>query len=309
MEFILGRQRLILPVAPTVAAVAALLVAFAFIAMPANVLEGMVADSGIASLVTAAEPPLGLTARFVIAAIAAGTIGGVLWFGLLLVVGTRSIVLNRGVGAGDTPVVRRADAHPDAPPRRPVFANRDLGTPFLDIRAEPGVTGERPIPSDLDTPLAQYLHPLDKPLPAPAPQPQPVAPPVAAEPAPLPIRGEAAIESVPAATIAPPAPVAPEPVAEVALPPARFAAHERIETFELTPMVRTTGAEPSTPLAPATIHDLLERLERGVAKRAPVATDMPVPQEAPNPVAELPAREGSLQETLGVLRQLAARVG
>jgi hypothetical protein len=309
MESILGRQRLILPIAPAIAAVAAALVALAFIAMPANVLEGMVVDSGIASLVTAAGPPLGLTARFAIAAIAAGAIGGVLWFGLLLLIGTRSVVLNRGTIDADTPVVRRADAHPDAPPRRPVFANRDLGTPFLDIRAEPGVTGERPIPADLDTPLAQYLHPLDKPLPAPPPQPMPVAPQVVAEPAPLPIRGEVAIEPVPAAIIAPPVPSMPEPAVEVDAPPVRFAQHERIETFELTPMVRTTSAEPSTPLAPATIHDLLERLERGVARRAPIATEAPAPVAMPTPVVEQRVPEGSLQETLGVLRQLAAQVG
>jgi hypothetical protein len=309
MESILGRQRLILPIAPAIAGVAAMLVALAFVAMPANVLEGMVVDSGVASLITAAEPPLGLTARFAIAAIAAGAIGGVLWFGLLLLIGTRSVVLNRGIVDVDTPVVRRADAHPDAPPRRPVFANRDLGTPFLDIRAEPGLTGERPLPADLDTPLAQYLHPLDKPLPAPPPQPMPVVPQAVAEPTPLPIRGEAAIESAPAAIIAPPAPIVREQPKELPEPPARFAAHERIETFELTPMVRVAGTEPSTPLAPATIHDLLARLERGVAKRAPIATEVPAPVAVSAPIAEQPAREGSLQETLGVLRQLAARVG
>jgi hypothetical protein len=307
MEAIFGRQRLILPIAPAIAAVAAVLVALAFLAMPSDVLEGMVVDSGIASLVAAAEPPLGLTARLAIAAIAAGVIGGVLWFGLLLLIGTRSVVLNRGAAAdSDAPVVRRADAHPDAPPRRPVFANRDLGTPFLDIHAESGLTGERPLPADLDTPLAQYLHPLDKPLPAPPPQPKPVP---IAEPAPLPIRGETVIEPVPAAPIPAPALVTP-PVAPVEAP-ARFAAHERIETFELTPMVRTTDAEPSTPLPAATIHDLLERLERGVARRAPVVAEPVAPAEAPTPISSIarPAAEGSLQETLGVLRQLAARVG
>ena len=47
------------------------------------------------------------------------------------------------------PVLRRADAHPDAPPRRPVFANSDLGTPFLDVKAEPIV--ETPIGPILTT--------------------------------------------------------------------------------------------------------------------------------------------------------------
>jgi len=56
-------------------------------------------------------------------------------------------------------------------------------------------------------------------------------------------------------------------------------------------------------LPSATIHDLLDRLERGVAKRKEVPAPEP---EAPE--AEIPAA-GSLEETLGVLRQLASRVG
>jgi hypothetical protein len=70
----------------------------------------------------------------------------------------------------------------------------------------------------------------------------------------------------------------------------RFAPHERIETFGLA----TPDDEPSTPLSQATIHDLLERLERGVAKRQPEP-------EAP--------REPTLEETLDALRSLARRVG
>ena len=68
-------------------------------------------------------------------------------------------------------------------------------------------------------------------------------------------------------------------------------------------MVRPAAGEPNVPLAPATIHDLLERLERGVAKRQ-AATP------APEPAADddVPA-SGSLEETLGVLRRLASRVG
>ena len=65
-------------------------------------------------------------------------------------------------------------------------------------------------------------------------------------------------------------------------------------------MVRSS--ETSAPLPSATIHDLLDRLERGVAKRKEVPTPEP---EAPE---EVPAA-GSLEETLGVLRQLASRVG
>jgi hypothetical protein len=33
---------------------------------------------------------------------------------------------------------RRADAHPDAPPRDPIFASRDLGEPFMDVAVAGG---------------------------------------------------------------------------------------------------------------------------------------------------------------------------
>jgi hypothetical protein len=96
-------------------------------------------------------------------------------------------------------------------------------------------------------------------------------------------------------------PESPAVVPPIDDPAPRFASHERIETFELTPMVRSP--ETSAPLPSATIHDLLDRLERGVAKRK----EIPAPEpEAPE--AEVPV-PGSLEETLGVLRQLASRVG
>jgi hypothetical protein len=208
-------------------------------------------------------------------------------------------------------VLRRADAHPDAPARRPVFANRDLGTPFLEVTADtpppmsaadamayvPPVIEERDIPVDLDTPLATYRGPLDPPLPEPDPLPlgridEPVA-------APTPILAQAPVPEPVVAVDSLPAQIEPESPADDPAP--RFASHERIETFELTPMVRSS--EPSAPLPSATIHDLLDRLERGVAKRKEVVTPEPEAPEEEVPVA------GSLEETLGVLRQLASRVG
>ncbi|PXA89349.1 hypothetical protein DMC47_28730 [Nostoc sp. 3335mG] len=37
---------------------------------------------------------------------------------------------------------RRADAHPDAPPREPIIASRDLGEPFMDVAAPPPPAAE-----------------------------------------------------------------------------------------------------------------------------------------------------------------------
>jgi hypothetical protein len=311
-----GAMRFAVPLAPAIAMVLAALGALMFLLMPTAVLEDLVVDSGIASLVTAAQPPLGITAHFAIAFLVALVVGGVSWFGLFLLIGTRVVAIGRNAREDGVPILRRADAHPDAPPRRPVFANRDLGTPFLEVTADtpppmsvadavayvPPVIEERDIPADLDTPLATYRGPLDPPLPAPDPLPigridEPVAAP---EPiiAPLPVP-----EPVVAVD---PRPIRAVPESPAVVPPAddpapRFASHERIETFELTPMVRSS--ETSAPLPSATIHDLLDRLERGVAKRKEVAEPVPAAPEA-----EIPAA-GSLEETLGVLRQLASRVG
>ena len=311
-----GATRFVVPVAPAIAIVLAALGGLMFLLMPTAVLEDLVVDSGIASLVTAAQPPLGITAHFAIAFLVALAVGGVSWFGLFLLVGTRMVVIGGNAREDGVPVLRRADAHPDAPPRRPVFANRDLGTPFLEVTADtpppmsaadamayarPGVE-ERAIPVDLDTPLATYRGPLDPPLPEPDPLPlgwvdEPVA-------VPSPIHAQTPVPEPMVAVD--PRPFAIEPESPAVVPAVddlapRFASHERIETFELTPMVRSS--ETSAPRPPATIHDLLDRLERGVAKRKEVPASDP---EAPD--EDVPT-VGSLEETLGVLRQLATRVG
>lgn len=322
-------SRFVLPVAPMAAMIAATLVALVILAMPIDSLETLVEESGIATLVTAAAPPLGPTARFAIAFVAALAVGAIVWFAAFLLIGARKLVIRpRRRRSGErihepkpvkrsrfskrqrddgVPVLRRADAHPDAPARRPVFATSDLGTPFLDVKAatEPEpiapfadaaamtpATFERDIPRDLDTPLASYIAPID------APEPQPEVSVFEPAPAALPIMAE---------------PPVPEPTADVApapIAPPRFAPHERIETFDLTPLVRPAPAprpapepqpETSRPLAPATIHDLLARLEAGVQRRAEAVAPKPEPEPEP--------AEPSLEDTLAVLRQLASRVG
>lgn len=166
-------QRLNLPVAPFVAAVIGGVVALVFAIIPAESLEQLVIDSGIAAVVPATQPPLGVTARAVL--ILAAGIGSALvaWFALFLLIGGRAIVVQKTGAAGDeeaAPVLRRADAHPDAPARRPLSATRELGTPFLEVRAnrpaetradEPVIARQQPamardLPADLDTPLAAF---------------------------------------------------------------------------------------------------------------------------------------------------------
>lgn len=263
-----SRQHLILPVAPLAAAAVGLLTAAVFALLPTGALESLVVDSGIAAVFSVAEPPLGFTARAVLVLLCGGGVALVAWFALFLVLGTRSIVLQRGGGGEAAPVLRRADAHPDAPPRRPLFANRDLGTPFLEVRARPvhvvadvpPVPEARPIPDDLDQPIASY--------------------------------DPAAMPDEPADWFPPPARLVSAPRRPT------FEPGERLETFPLTPKARSTP-EPAvdTPRADtsATIQALLNRLERSVPRRAP--------EPLPEP---LPPRE-TLEDTLSTLRRMATR--
>ncbi|MBN8808522.1 MAG: hypothetical protein J0I47_09880 [Sphingomonas sp.] len=276
-----GDRRIAVPIAPAAGIVVGAIVAIAFLLMPVAVLEDMAVDSGIASLLTAAQPPLGTTARLTAAMLAGIGAGGAIWFGIFLLVGTRTMLAQRHAARDGVPVLRRADAHPDAPARRPVFAHRDLGTPFLEVKAEAVEPVERALPIDLDTPMANYLSPFEAPLPE--PDPLPIVRP--ADPvAPAPIQPFTPLEVI-----------APTPKPDPVAAP-RFAAHERIETFVMPPVA---GTDPTTPLPQATIHDLLARLERGVARQQP----------APAAVEPQPSADPSLEETLATLRALARRVG
>jgi hypothetical protein len=126
--------------------VAGLALAAAAALLPAAVLEAGVRSSGIAGLVPVAAPPLGATARATLAL--AGGLGtaAVVWAILFLLVGPGGL-LRRSPRDHAGPAVRRADAHPDAPPRRPISA-ADLGPP-----PPPAV---QDLPRDLDQPLATF---------------------------------------------------------------------------------------------------------------------------------------------------------
>jgi hypothetical protein len=268
-------QRLTLPLAPLVAAIIGVLTAAMFALIPTELLESMVVDSGVAAVLSAAEPPLGFTARAALVLLCGGGVAVLAWFALFLAFGGRAITLRRpAISSGNAPVLRRADAHPDAPARRPLFANTDLGTPFLEVRARPvhldaaeiAPMVERPLPVDLDEPLSAYDPTFLRATATPEPVPNQPVP----QPLPLPRRQT-------------------------------FDPSERFETFPLGPIdapvaeCRTPSpiARPDRPAEAMgdpseTIHALLDRLERVVGRRdaAPVSND-------------------TIAGTLGSLRQMA----
>lgn len=307
------RQRLklpmaTLPVAPLAGIAAGVLTALVFGLMPVVTLEGFILRSGLAAVVAAAEPPLGSTARLLLILSGGSFVGLVSWFGLFLLIGSRTVSISAGATgntAPDVPVLRRADAHPDAPARAPLFANRDLGVPFLEVRAP--MPAETPA-SDLEP---ADLDPAEPILPGPRiavvqPQPLPLQPlPIMRQPLavprdldqPMAAFDPAAIPDTPM-----PPPARPLPSLAANPRPQLIDPGERFETFELTPLVRPERDRSPTPPAAAprrrapidtqaTLATLLDRLERGVAQQGEPA-----------------ATQGSgLKQALGELRAMATR--
>jgi len=297
-------KRLNANIALLIAGGAGVLVALATLAIPLGLLEDIVWRSGIAAFVASAEPPLGMTARITFGVVAGAAVSLFFWFALSAVIGWRD--LNQGKQVPRGPTVRRADAHPDAPPREPLRA-RDLDYPAM--------------PEKVEDKLLELLPPE---LPELAPEPviargQPPA--VIASPSsvqPLPDDLDQPLAAFDPGAI-PEAPLVPPPPLQPLRRPAVFDSGERFETFELTPQLRPAPPPPpvqaerdsspmTTPETAASIHALLDRLERGVARRGErePAAIAPPPPPAPAPAPPPPAPHG-LEETLEMLRKLAVR--
>lgn len=345
-------QRLTPNLALAGAGAAGVLVALATLAIPYGALQDIVVTSGVAAFIPAAEPPLGATARICIGVFAGGAAALIAWFVLSGLLMWRDSRGEAEVGERP-PAVRRADAHPDAPPRAPLLATRDLGMPFrargeiaevepdtvaaevhlaapddeaeaydLDLPKlppEPVIAMGTPVPP-AETVPSVVLAPLEVTTPPP-PTPQPLP---ADLDQPLSAFDPGAIPDLPRAP--------PPPLAPLTRAPA-LAQGERLETFELRPPVRPAAAPVAAPLpqpdnlaAPetdASVNALLDRLERGIARRthqAPepaAATQVvlpPVRQAEPVPVPASPAPEPvreplppGLEGALAALRKMAVR--
>lgn len=148
---------------------------------PGGWLEAAVRLSGAAALTSAAQPPLGGTARALIGTIAGVFTGATAWAALYLLIGPGGPFAREG-GEGGLPTVRTADAHPDAPPRR-ILSATELGSPPPPI-APPARSTERPLPFDLDQPMSRFdpaairLEPMEpgRPVPPLAIRREPLAP-------------------------------------------------------------------------------------------------------------------------------------
>jgi hypothetical protein len=157
------------------AALAALSAGFVAFAMPESLFSSLVETSRLPEFVPAAEPPLGDTARLAAVGMAFLLTFAAVW-GLMAALGR--LPARREPEAepeAQAPRLRRADAHPDAPARRPLLA-RDLGEP-LDLedfpeapaREEPALADmeHRPLPAFL-VPQTQEAEPMAEAEPDPA---------------------------------------------------------------------------------------------------------------------------------------------
>ncbi|KQM38102.1 hypothetical protein [Sphingomonas sp. Leaf10] len=261
--------------APIVAIFTALTVALVIALLPVWRIEAAVEASGLPALLPAAAPPLGLTARVALMLAAATLIAGPLWIGLWLLLPAK----RRRRAANAEPSVRRADAHPDAPPRPPVRAARDLGKPFLDP-LDP-VETEMDLPRDLNVPMAIFDPAAVPPVPA-APA-QAVRPLFRPTPAPA---DEPTVDTD--AFFAPPEPEAPMPPTPVEPPRAEEPVAERPGQEDVLPL---PAPEPPV-VAMVTVEP--EEIAPPPAPEPSVVTEAaaPVPEEiAPPPAAEPPVLE------------------
>ena len=226
------------------AAVGGVIVAAIFLLLSTEALEGLVWTTGVAAVVPAAAPPLGTTARFLLALGGGLLTAALLWSSLFLLVGPGGLLVRRPRRADGVPAVRRADAHPDAPPRKPMTA-ADLGTPMMEVGVG-GVADERTIPVDLDLPLAAFD-------------------PTAILPAPMaPVRPVAALHHV--TILAPPAPVVDISEPEAPEPEASEPATAEPDALESEAPEPDAVEEPEAS-GPQSIEALLRRLEKGAGRR------------------------------------------
>ena len=349
--------------------------ALVVLTLPVGWMEMLVASSGLSETIPAAGPPLGMKARLLLAGFAAlmsvGIVAAVRRNGSdaphrrLRISGRRhpdaqgarkmgfafakltALARGRNVPAAEeaAPAQRRADAHPDAPPRPPIFASRDFGG--ADIFARPE-SGRRRLVVDSDPvePVAATVVRMEVPAAFAMPTPHEEAPveDMAIAPAPAfsrPFDAMPALSTNPIplgrAPFAPPEDAIFEPWEEEAV--AECAAfdeepvveqapafvpepviEEPIQAFdpapEPAPFVLRAEASPvpsARSIDSLSITELTERLERALVQRGRPATaprviaDMPIASAVPVREAVSEDVEDALRAALGTLRTMTGR--
>lgn len=216
-----------------VAALAAVSAAFVTYAMPEGLFARLILASHIPDFVAAAHPPLGAKARLAVIAAVGLLVYAFVWTlmrALDSIGAPRPTAKPAEVEEEEAPRLRRADAHPDAPSRRPIRAGRDLGEPAFDDEEPFELGPDSAIGFDHDAEPEHHDEPgFHEPV---ASEPwHEVAPEPEQEPAPEPVRAAAPLPSF----LAPQQPEEePEhaPAARPAFVPPSFDAHDDAEEEE-----------------------------------------------------------------------------
>lgn len=251
---------------PLLALTLAAATAFALFAMPSHMFDDVVGRTGLSSVLPAAAAPLGDTARLLVAGFGAVLVGVLAFFGLRAIdrLGPARPIRLR---ADAVPELRREDAHPDAPARRPIFATLDLGK-SLDEGAIEVISKGWPAPAadHQDAPVAMEVENAET----------------------VPLTSDSTFDvperaARPAASLADDAAAAPEETVYAAYiePP--------VEPAEAPADSPTSMSEPLPPAArqssDESVAGLMARLEAGLARRGAAGPDPDQDQSRPRATA------------------------
>lgn len=145
------------------------------LAVRVSIIESLVMASGIDLIVPAAAPPLGITARILMALIlaAVGALIGAMVARRLARPSPEVRERKRSVHGQDAPqqAVRARDSHPDAPARRPISAHEELGEGgAVGAAATPGLLAGRRRALTVEADQGHFMPPEFAPLPGGDPQ-------------------------------------------------------------------------------------------------------------------------------------------
>jgi hypothetical protein len=314
-----SKTRGISPLDLAMAAFAAGSVGFVVYVMPNASFERVVELSGLPLVLPGANPPLGMTAR--LAALAFTAIGTFVLVALVL----------RSLGKGakrpqpklqpklqgrsepeeidiPLPKIRRADAHPDAPARRPIFAGLDLGAPFDAATFEQ----QHPVEQDLAGRQDEEFVLGEEDLHYPPLEAEEETTPFPEDELHYPVVEEEEVEEEAEASEAVEAAEGAEATEERPLP--SFIAPQEEEAGSDEPEAGEPDTSSTAPEAPEadengqdSISHLMQRLELGLVRREGSGSG-PVMPFAQSPVGETPNQmDHRLRSAIDDLQKLAAR--
>jgi hypothetical protein len=267
--------------------------AFVLFAMPEALLGRGLAALRLASFSPRFQPPLGQNVRLAIAAAAGLLVLGFVWS--LMKALERKPAADKAAADSviaapapdpEAPRLRKADAHPDAPARRPLIAGRDLGEP-LDLDQPLDLTAEDALEATPEEEEEEFV---------PQPEPLPAATPIPQEPAADPL---------------PPFLVAQEPEETSDQPeqPVQSVAHGAPESDEESIVSLMHRFETGLVRKKQALADHRPDPVQAAPRAAPAATAAPAyAPPAPEPAAHIPAPVGHrLRTAIAGLQKSAGR--